>query len=177
MPVARTTTSPPETNDTGKRVRAFDRLRGNVEVLILAVPCLTPSQVTVQAHQVKKSQVQYRRIPSPEHGGWLLSLSGLSSNTEEYVYPIRRFTKVIRGRDAARRARDPTESPHILTCQPPPRRLEIIKPSQVKFLLSTQIQNSPPLVPGRVVGGLWSDRVGCDARCFPYGMLRLRESG
>ena len=29
----------------------------------------------------------------------------------------------------------------------------------------------------RVVGGLWSDGVGCEACCFPYGVLRLRESG
>ena len=32
-------------------------------------------------------------------------------------------------------------------------------------------------IPPRVVGGLWSDGVGCDACCFPYGVLRLRESG
>ena len=28
----------------------------------------------------------------------------------------------------------------------------------------------------RVVGGLWSDGVGCDACCYPFGVLR-RESG
>ena len=28
-----------------------------------------------------------------------------------------------------------------------------------------------------VVGGLWSDGVGCDACCYPFGVLRLRESG
>ena len=34
-------------------------------------------------------------------------------------------------------------------------------------------------IPPRVVGGLWSDGVGCDmcCRCYPYGVLRLRESG
>ena len=32
-------------------------------------------------------------------------------------------------------------------------------------------------IPPRVVGGLWSDGVGCDACCYPYGVLRLRESG
>ena len=32
-------------------------------------------------------------------------------------------------------------------------------------------------IPPRVVGGLWSDGVGCDACCYPFGVLRLRESG
>ena len=31
--------------------------------------------------------------------------------------------------------------------------------------------------PPRVAGGLWSDGVGCDACCYPYGVLRLHESG
>ena len=32
-------------------------------------------------------------------------------------------------------------------------------------------------IPPRVAGGLWSDEVGCDACCFPFGVLRLRGSG
>ena len=32
-------------------------------------------------------------------------------------------------------------------------------------------------IPPRVVGGLWSDGVGCDACCYPFRVLRLRESG
>jgi hypothetical protein len=31
-------------------------------------------------------------------------------------------------------------------------------------------------IPPRVVGGLWSDGVGCGACCYPFGVLR-RESG
>ena len=35
-------------------------------------------------------------------------------------------------------------------------------------------------IPPRVAGGLWSDGVhgvGCDACCFPFGVVRLRGSG
>ena len=32
-------------------------------------------------------------------------------------------------------------------------------------------------IPPRAAGGLWSDGVGCDACCYPFGVLRLRGSG
>merc|ERR1719240_2164221 len=31
-------------------------------------------------------------------------------------------------------------------------------------------------IPPRVVGGLWSDGVGCDACCYPFGVLRRENS-